>query len=245
VSEASRCPQCGAISPGAGPRSLCPACLLGLAFVGDAGAEPDDDPSFPGPVYRVLTVLASEHDRTTYLAEQGDTRRLVALDIVRLPQTGFEDCLDGCRERLRALMRWTHRGAARVIDGRLSPSGEFCVASEYVNGPRLDRYCEGRRLDRENRARLFSAVCDTIADAHRNHVCHGRLRPDLVVAVGSREDVRAFVLGFSVTPGRTPTVADDVAGLESVARAMGSRRTEGSPWTSVDAIREGARQGWA
>jgi hypothetical protein len=141
-------------------------------------------------------------------------------------------------------MGWSHRGAARVIDGRLGPSGEFCVVSEYVKGQRLDRYCESRQLAIPARARLFSAVCDTIADAHRKGVCHGRLRPDLVVAAGLREDVRPLVVGFSVTPGRMPTPADDVAGLEAVGRAMGWRGVEGPPRTSADAVREAALSGW-
>jgi len=243
VTETSRCPQCGTISTGAGPRGLCPACLLGLAFDADAEAGPDDDPSLPGPVYRVLTVLSSDHDRTTYLGEQGETRRLVTLDVVRIPPAGFEDSLGGCQERLRTLMRWRHRGAPPVIDGRLTPSGDFCVVSDYVNGQRLDRYCEAQQLNQTVRAPLFRAVCDTIADAHRNHVCHGRLSPDLVVAAGPSEGLRTFVLGFSVTPGWTPTVADDVAGLKTVARAMGWRDVESQRRTSVDAIREAVCQG--
>jgi serine/threonine protein kinase len=230
---------------GAGPRRLCPLCLLGLALDAGEEIESDDDPSLPGPVYRVLTVLSSEHDRTTYLAEQGETRRLVTLDVVTIPPAGSGDSLAGCRDRLRALMRWRHRGVPRVSDGRLSPSGDFYVVSDYVNGQRLDRYCEVRQMDSATRARLLSEVCDIIADAHRNGVCHGRLRPDLVVAVGSREEVRAIVLGFSVTPGWTPTVADDVAGLKTVARALGWRGLDGPPPTTVDAVCEAVRQGWS
>jgi hypothetical protein len=238
VAEPSRCPRCGTPATAAGQRSVCPACLLALALVAGEEIEPDDDPSLPGPVYRVLTVLSSEHDRTTYLAEQGGTRRLVTLDVVTIPTGSAEASLAGCRERLHALLRWRHRGVPCVIDGRLSPSGDFYVVSDHVNGQRLDRYCEARQLDWATRGRLFGAVCDTVADAHRNRVCHGRLRPDLVVAAGSGEDARTFVLGFSVTPGRVPTVAEDVAGLETVARSIGWRGGDGSPVASVDAVCE-------
>ena len=251
MTETSRCPRCGTHSAGAGERSLCPACLLGLAL--DPGAEadadveagPDVDPSLPGPAYRVLTVLSSEPDRTTYLAEQDDTRRMVTLDVVSIPPAGGPDSLAGCRERLRALVRWSARGAARVIDGRVTPSGDFCVVSVYVRGQRLDRYCEARHMAPGARERLFSAVCDTMADAHRHGVYHGRLRPDLVVAAGSGDAARPIVLGFSVTPGRVPTAADDVAGLEAIARAMGWRGADGPPCASVAGIRDAALIGWA
>jgi eukaryotic-like serine/threonine-protein kinase len=244
VTATSRCPQCGTVSAGAGERGLCPACLLDLALDTDANDEPDDDASFPGPVYRVLTVLSSERDRTTYLAEQDGTQRMVTLDVVRISPHGDADALAGCRERLRALVRWRSRGAAHVIDGRVTSSGEFCVVSVYVKGQRLDRYCAARQLAPAECARIFSAVCDTMADAHQNRVCHGRLRPDLVVAAGSGDDARPIVLGFSVTPGRAPSVADDIAGLETVARAMGWRGAELPRGTSVDAVREAVCQDW-
>ena len=202
MTETSRCPRCGAKSTAADLQSLCPACLFGLALDADADDEADADPSPPGPVYRVLTVLASEDDRATYLAEQDDTRRMVTLDVVSIPPAGGPDSLAGCRERLRALVRWSARGAARVIDGRVTPSGDFCVVSVYVRGQRLDRYCEARHMAPGARERLFSAVCDTMADAHRHGVYHGRLRPDLVVAAGSGDAARPIVLGFSVTPNR-------------------------------------------
>lgn len=244
MTATSRCRQCGTVSAGAGERGLCPACLLGLALEANADDGADDDGSFPGPVYRVLTVLSSECDRTTYLAEQDDTRRTVTLDVVKISPEGDPDTLAECRERLRALLRWRARGAAHVIDGRVTPAGDFCVVSVYVKGQRLDRYCDSRKLGPEERRRLFAAICDTMADAHRNRVCHGRLRPDLVVATGSGDDARPTVLGFSLTPGRAPTVADDVAGLESIARAMGWRRAGLPPCTSVDAVREAVCRGW-
>ena len=220
MTDPFRCPQCGAISAGAGPCSLCPACLLGLAFEADPDSDADDEESLRAPVCRVLTVLSAEGDRTTYLAEEAGTRRLVTLDVVKLPRDGSGEALSSCRERLRALMRWSHPGAPRVVGGRLSPAGDFCVVAHYVKGQRLDRFCEAQKLDAAARARLFAVVCDTIASGHQGGVSHGRLRPDLVVASGSTHDPRPVVLGYSVTPGRSPTAEDDAAGLEAVASGL-------------------------
>ncbi len=216
----SRCPQCGTTSAGAGSRSLCPACLLGLAFDEDPDVESGDDHDLDGPPCRVLTVLSTETDRTTYLAEEVGTRRPVTLDVVRLPRDGRDEAIRRCRERLRLLMRWSHSGVPRVVGGQLSPAGDFCVVSYYVKGQRLDRYCDERRVNPESRARLFAVVRETVASGHRSGVCHGRLRPELVVASGSSHDPRPVVLGYSVTPGGAPSAEDDAAGLEALARGL-------------------------
>jgi hypothetical protein len=221
VTQPTRCPQCGSRSSGAGPPGVCPACLLGLAV--DAFVDADleaDEPDLAGPPCRVVTVLSTEDDRTTYLAEDVDTRRLVTLDVVRLPPDGRDEALRQCRARLRSLMRWSHPGVPRVIGGEVSPSGDFCVVSHYVKGQGLDRYCDDKQLDAAGRARLFAVVCDTVASGHRRGVCHGRLRQDLVIVSGSSRDPKPVVLGYSVTPGVAPTAEDDAAGLDAVARGL-------------------------
>ncbi len=220
MTQPTCCLQCGSRSSGAGPSSLCPACLLGLALDAGVDADPDDEPDPVAQPCRVVTVLSTEDDRTTYLAEDGDTRRLVTLDVVRLPQDGRDEVLRQCRARVRALMRWSHPGVPRVVGGQLSPAGDFCVVSHYVKGQRLDRYCDDRQQDAASRARLVAVVREVVESGHRNGVCHGRLRPDLVIVSGSSRDPRPVVLGYSVTPGRTPSEEDDTAALEAVACAL-------------------------
>jgi hypothetical protein len=220
VTEPTRCPHCGAQSSGTEPPSLCPACLLGLALDANLDADQDDGSDLAGPPCRVVTVLSTEDDRTTYLAEDVDTRRLVTLDIVRLPQESRDEALRLCRARLRSLIRWSHPGVPRVVGGEVSPSGDFCVVSHYVKGQRLDRYCDEKQVDAESRAGLFAVVRETVASGHRRGVCHGRLRPDLVIVSGSSRDPRPVVLGYSVTPGRAPAAEHDNAGLAAVARAL-------------------------
>jgi hypothetical protein len=196
------------------------------------------------PVYRVLTILASEPDRTMYLAEQEEPRRLVTLDVVRVgPAPGVEDS-DRLGERSRALRSWNHPGVPRVIDGRTTPSGDFCVVTQYASGPSLDRYCETHRLDGQRRARLFAQVCETVTDGHRHGVCHGRLRPDMVVAAGTRDEVVPLILGYSIVPDRVPTIEEDISGLEHLARAMGWQGPSGRQWDSVDSVLAAASVDW-
>jgi hypothetical protein len=244
VRGATCCPRCGGTSPGVGRSGLCPSCLLGLALGTDDGSECDEQADGPAPVYRVLTILASEPDRTTYLAEQDETRRLVTLDVVRIGRAPGDEDPAWLGDRLRALTRWVHPGVPRVIDGRTTPSGDFCVVTDYASGPALDRHCETHRLDGQSRARLFARVCDIVSDGHRHGVCHGRLRSDLVIASVAHDEVVPLVLGYSMLSDRVPTVEDDLPGLEGLARAMGWQCPLGHSWRSVDGLLAAASSDW-
>ncbi len=238
------CPRCGRTSPGLGRAGLCPSCLLGLALDADHSPECDDQSDAPAPVYRVLTVLASEPARTMYLAEEDGTRRLLTLDVVRTARIAGAAEPSWLDQRLRALTRWVHPSVPRVVDGRRTAAGDYCVIAHYASGPPLDRYCQARRLDGPGRARLFAQVCEAVADGHRHGVCHGRLRPDLVVAGAAGDGVVPLVLGYSLLPERVPTVEDDLPALELLARAMGWQGQPGRSWRSVDDLLAAASADW-
>ncbi len=242
--DATGCTRCGNTSPGVGRSGLCPSCLLGLALDADEAPERGDHVDAPAPVYRVLTVLASEPTRTVYLAEEDGTRRLLTLDVVQtVPIAGGAEpaWLD---QRLRALARWSHPSVPRVVDGRRTSSGDYCVITHYASGPPLDRYCETRRLDGPSRARLFARVCEVVSDGHRHGVCHGRLRPDLVIAGAAGDEVMPLILGYSLLPERVPIVEDDLPALELLARAMGWQGQPGRSWRSVDDLMAAASTDW-
>lgn len=244
MADPTGCPRCAGTSPGIGTAGLCPSCLLALAL--EAGGEPEcaDHANAPAPVYRVLTVLSSEPARMTYLAEQEETQRLLTLDVVRTAVSAGGAESASLDRRLRALIGWSHPNVPRVVDGRLTASGDFCVVAHYASGPPLDRYCQARRLDGPGRARLFARVCETVSDGHRHGVCHGRLRPDLVIAGAAGEDVAPLVLGYSMLCEREPTIADDILALEGLARAMGWQGPAGRSWRSVDALLAAACSDW-
>lgn len=240
----ARCRQCGApASTGMLPAALCPACLFALALRED-DAVSDGEAAL---TYRVLTVLAGDEDRTTYLSEQFPARRLVTLEVVRagavegLTPASFD-------LRLKSLARLTHAGIARILDGRVTAAGDYCVMAQYLPGPPIDRYCERHQLALVDRVRLFSTLCRTVEQCHAHSVIHGRLASDVVVVVGSGDDLRPVVTGFSVCSDRA-TVADDVSGLRSVLDAMGVGDARAaaphgasvpSPFPSVAVLREAA-----
>jgi len=243
VPVSGHCPSCGAIAHRGLTRSgLCPACLLKLAFV--AGDVPIDEAETGalGASYRVLTILEEEIDRTVFLAEQRPGRRLVTLDITK-PPAGVSR-VDEFRLRLAALQRLDDTGIALVIDGRVTPEGAFCTVCRYTSAPRVSRFCDASGLSARERSGLFAEVCRAIAHAHDRGVAHGRLRPDAVAVVGGAGAWHPLVTGFGMWTSRIPSVPDDLAGLASIARAMGGPDVSGQAFDSVPELREAVAAAW-
>jgi hypothetical protein len=242
-SDEARCPACGAPTVGAlAQPTLCAACLLSLALERDRVPAEDEEPG-PGPAYRVLAVLDGAEGRTTYLAEQQPSGLLVTLDVVR-PAQGDGATIEVFRARLQALTRLSHPVIAPVIDGRPLPGGEFCVVARYVSGASIARYCAHRRPAPAERARLFVEVGGALQHAHEQGVVHGRIEARLIVVCGTGASTAPVVTGFGMWRGRPPGMADDLAGLRELLRAVGGPDLGARGFASVAALLEAVAPPW-
>jgi hypothetical protein len=242
--DPTACQSCGVALLGSlGPLGLCPACLLGLAFDEDPSAGDDADDPIAGLVYRVMTVLSGDRGRTTYLAERVSTRGLVTLEVVK-PSRPDEAAAAEFRSRLAALERLDHPHIARVVDGRVTPAGEYCVVSTYVSGPPLDRYCVTRGAPPAERTRLVGAVAGAVEYAHAHGVVHGRLRADTILVAGRPDPVQPVLTAFGMWTGRAPSPADDVEAVRAIARALGWRDELARPDASIGELRQALETGW-
>lgn len=115
---------------------------------------------------------------SVYLAERSDSSftQKVALKILRsgLNDTGMEARFKSERQILADLR---HPNIARLIDGGTTDDGVPYLALEYVDGERIDRWCDAHRFDIERRIELFRAVCEALQAAHRSLVVHRDLKP--------------------------------------------------------------------
>jgi hypothetical protein len=198
----------------------------------------------------LLSVLGAAPGRTRYLARRRDFYALVSIEIVdRSALAGLS--LEDLRRRFSQLLAFRHASIARVADAWVDGAGDACVVSEYVPGHSIG-HCAA--LDQDEVLRAFDAVCAALDDAHGQGIVHGRLEPDSVVLLPSGTGVLPRLTGLSVYAGET-SVADDVAGLGRVLRAMTAghrfaavaaeiaRRAEGAggaPFDSIKALREAA-----
>jgi eukaryotic-like serine/threonine-protein kinase len=75
------------------------------------------------------------------------------------------------------LARVSHPHVAQLLDAGVGEGGERYLVLEYVQGQRIDQWCDKRRLDVDARLRLFLQVCQAVAFAHAQQVVHRDLKP--------------------------------------------------------------------
>ena len=85
------------------------------------------------------------------------------------------------------LARLQHPNIAHLIDAGVAHGRQPYLVLEYVEGERIDRYCETRNLTVEQRIRLFLDVLAAVAHAHRNLIVHRDIKPpNILVATTAR-----------------------------------------------------------
>ena len=75
------------------------------------------------------------------------------------------------------LARLTHPHIAQLLDAGVTPEGTRYLVLEYVQGVRIDQWCDARRLAVDARLRLLLQVCEAVAFAHANLIVHRDLKP--------------------------------------------------------------------
>lgn len=159
--------------------ALGPAADVGApAAVGASGDGrlPPDHGQF-GP-YRVTREIGRGGMGMVYEAERADHRydRRVAIKTVAFPVPGgllarrFE-------EERRILAGLEHPSIARLYDAGTTPEGVPYLVMEYVEGRRIDSYCDEEGLSVEERLELLDRVCAAVEYAHGRLVVHRDLKP--------------------------------------------------------------------
>lgn len=138
----------------------------------------------------------------------GEFEQRVAVKLIRRWLTG-----DGAVERFRAerqiLARLDHPSIARLIDGGTTADGLPFLIMEFVDGIRIDAYCERHVLDTRARLQLFREVCEAVEYAHGQGIVHRDLKPaNILVSSAGRPKLLDFGIAKVVDPedGETATL---------------------------------------
>jgi len=152
-------------------------------------AQTGDGESRPGAIvgqYRLLRLLGEGGMGMVYHAHQlRPIRRDVALKIIK-PGMDSRQIIARFETERQALALMDHPHIARVFDAGTTPAGRPYFAMELVDGIPITRYCDTRRLNVEERIRLFIPVCQAIQHAHQKGIIHRDIKPSNVL-VGERE----------------------------------------------------------
>ncbi|MEO7325388.1 MAG: serine/threonine-protein kinase [Dokdonella sp.] len=95
----------------------------------------------------------------------------------------------------RILARLSHPHIAMLLDAGFALDGQRYLVLEYVDGERIDAWCDERRLDLRARLQLFLQVCAAVAYAHSNLIVHRDLKPSNILVL---PDGTAKLLDFGI-----------------------------------------------
>ncbi|MEW9625426.1 serine/threonine-protein kinase [Rhodanobacter geophilus] len=129
--------------------------------------------------YRLVRRVGEGGMGVVYLAEREDSGfvQQVALKVLGAGALGSPTLLERFARERQLLARLEHPGIARLLDGGVLSDGQPFLAMEYVEGERIDAWCERHGLGLRERIALFLKVCAAVEYAHRNLVIHRDLKP--------------------------------------------------------------------
>lgn len=135
--------------------------------------------------YRLLKRISQGGMGIVYLAERvdGNLRQPVAFKLLHLSESDNEAVSRRFSTERGILSRLSHPWIAHLVDGGLTAEGRPFLATEFVDGVRIDRWAAG--ASRDEILALFVKVCDAVEYAHRHMIIHRDLKPANILVTPS------------------------------------------------------------
>jgi eukaryotic-like serine/threonine-protein kinase len=161
--------------------------------------------------YRIVRKLGQGGMGEVYLAERadGEFQQQVALKTL-LPSFAQSPSVMGrlLAER-QILAKLNHPNIARLFDGGTDARGLPFLVMEYVDGIRIDQYCESQNFSTRERVRLFLKICDAVSAAHDALIVHRDLKPDNIL-IDQRGEPKLLDFGIAKVLSDDPVFAGNV-----------------------------------
>lgn len=167
--------------------------------------------------YRLIRRLGEGGMGTVYLAERCDVdfTQHVALKVLTSAEAGSPILAERFHQESRLHGRLEHPNIARLLDGGALADGRPFLAIEYVQGERIDVWCNRRELDLTARITLFLKVCIAVDYAHQHLIIHRDIKPANILVT---EDGTPKLLDFGIA--RQVDDQSDVLDPAAAANAM-------------------------
>src|SRR5262249_47773503 len=112
------------------------------------------------------------------------------------------------------------------LDGGTAPDGAPYLVTEFVEGIRIDDYCDQHQLGINERLRLFIDVCAAVHYAHQRLVIHCDLKPQNILGTA---DGAPMLLDFGIAKLLDPVAVGVTQPLPGETRAAGFTPQYASP----------------
>lgn len=194
-------------------------------IAGRLTAELRIDANAPGS-YRLIERLGEGGMGVVWLAERSAGGALQRVALKRL-RAGAVAQQQRFHEEQRILATLNHPNIAHLVDAGSDAGGEPFLAMEYVEGERIDHWCEAHGLDLRARIALFLKVCAAVSYAHERLVIHRDLKPANIL-VDARGEPKLLDFGIArLLDGDTATAT--VATRAMTLAYASPEQIEGAP----------------
>jgi len=131
--------------------------------------------------YRLVRLLGSGGMGVVWLGARADGlyERQVAVKLVR--HLGPAEWVKRFRTEQRALAALDHPYIAKLLDAGTTETGLPYFVMEYVEGQRIDHFCERLNTSVTDRLLLFRQVCEAVDYAHHNLIVHRDIKPSNIL----------------------------------------------------------------
>lgn len=217
-----------------------------LAALATGAALHDVEPEPPLPerigAYRIVERIGRGGMGSVYRGERalGDFDHVVAIKVIKPGLLG-EALIARFRREREILAKLRHPGIAQLYDGGETEGGAPFIVMEYVAGEPLLDWAREAAPSRAERLRVFAAMCDAVAFAHRNLIVHRDLTPsNVLVTGGSDRDWGVKLIDFGIAKPAdiladkgTPTSRASVVSLSLTPGYAAPERMSGAPVTTA------------
>jgi len=157
--------------------------------------------------YKVISQIGSGGMGEVYLAQDEKLNRRVALKVVRFG-IGGEETTRHFRHEAQILASLNHPNIAQLYGAETTPDGFSFLVMEYVEGVRIDKYCNDNRSSIRDRLEMFRRVCDTIHYAHQRLIIHRDIKPANIL-ITKRGEPKLLDFGIAKLLGPEAAIAGE------------------------------------
>lgn len=166
------------------------------------------------PGFEILQELGRGASGVVYLARQVSIDRLVAIKVIALSATDANR-VGRQRQEAAILSRMQHPHVVQIHD-MIEASGRLYSVIEYVDGPTLGEFADGKPLEPREAARLVAVLANALHTVHEAGILHRDLKPSNVLMTSLGEPkITDFGLAKLLTADNLLTTENCVLGTPS------------------------------
>ena len=178
-------------------------------FLADPEFEPGDDTAHAPDIvtgedgaerigaFRLERELGQGGFGTVYLADQEKpVKRRVALKVIKLGMD-TKQVIARFEAEKQAMAMMDHPNIATIYEAGATASGRPYFAMEYVEGEKITKFCDRRKLPVRERIELVVQICAAVTHAHQRGVIHRDIKPSNIL-VGGNGEPHSKIIDFGI-----------------------------------------------